>query len=632
MEGPSENMTKMSYLCRDMPKRMIPIELLAPAKSYDGARAAIDHGADAIYIGGTRFGARSAACNSIDDIARSVEYAHQYGARLYATMNTLIFEEELRDAERAARELVSVGVDALIVQDLAFARMGLGVELHSSTQMCNDTVKGVRFLSEVGFSRIVLERNLSFAQIAQIREGCDAELEAFIHGAICVGYSGRCFLSRAMTPSRSGNRGECSQPCRLSYDLVTEDGERLIEGQHLLTVKDLNLSSRIGDLLDQGVSSLKIEGRLKELSYTKNIVAHYRKVVDREMEMRGNMVRSSEGRSRIEFEPNPSKSFSRGETAYCADGGVRGVASLRTPKALGEPIGEVAWVRGEQIGVKSLSKGAEISTGDGICYLGERGLEGSNVNRVDALRGVISLNRVGKISVGSQLYRNFDRLFEAAVESSRSKRVIAIRGEIFSSLERVELSYTDGSGNRASAVVAGPFEPTKNRDKMEQTIVTQLSKCGDTIFEAERIETKSWGGEFIASSQLSALRREALDRLREMRIERAAQNRGVIFAEKSGVRYPVATIGGEVGVTNSLAEKFYRDHGVELIEPSFERAESLDGVAVMRSAYCIRREIGECLRRGSDLRGDLFLVRGESRFRLDFDCIRCRMSLIKVKL
>ncbi|MFI3304126.1 MAG: U32 family peptidase [Rikenellaceae bacterium] len=601
------------------------IELLAPAKNFDAARAAIDHGADAIYIGASRFGARAAAGNSVEDIARAVEYAHQYGAQLYATFNTLVFEEEIEAARRAAQEVVSTGVDALIVQDLSYARMGLEVELHSSTQMYNATPEGVKFLADSGFARIVLERNLSLSQIQAIRAACSAELEVFVHGAICVGYSGRCLLSRSMTPSRSGNRGECSQPCRMRFDLVDGAGREIIKGRHLLSVKDLNLSQRIGDLIDSGATSLKIEGRLKELSYTKNIVAHYRQALDRAIAEREGYVRSSVGESYIEFEPNPAKSFSRGATMYLLDGQQRGLASLDTPKSLGEPIGRVISQRGAKVEVRGATK---LSTGDGICYLSDGELVGSNINSVDG--GWVELNRTTNIKRGTELYRNFDRVFESSVEGSRTRRRIATKCVVRTTPTEVEVEYSDEEGYTATAIIEGDFELSKSREKMEQTICTQLAKCGDTIFDVVNVSTDRWSGEFVAASQLSTLRREALNALITKRLEGAKNVPRKIFREQFSTLYPTPSIGGEVGVTNSLAEAFYRDHGVVDIAPSYELSESLSGVRVLASSYCIRHEIGECLRRGSKLREELFLERGKHRFHLEFDCSRCRMSLVKI--
>lgn len=607
---------------------MREIELLAPAKNYDAACAAVDHGADAIYIGGSKFGARVAAGNSVKEIARAVEYAHKYGVRLYATLNTLLFESELEAAERAAREMIDVGVDALIVQDMAYARMNLGAELHASTQMCNMTGEGVKFLEELGFSRVVLERNLSMHDIERIRRVTNVELEGFIHGAICVGYSGRCYLSKSMS-SRSGNRGECSQPCRLNYDLVDRSGGKIMESKHLLSVKDLNLTNRIGELIDGGVNSLKIEGRLKEMSYTKNIVAHYRRVVDEVIASREGLVRSSSGRSRIEFEPNPAKSFSRGETLYLFDGKATNVASLETPKALGEYIGEVCARRAESFKVTSRR---ELATGDGICYLTKNGLMGSNINRVEVAKDGdlwITLNRAPGLEVGTKIHRNYDRLFEMKVEGSRTIRTIDVDVLVESTPQMIKATYKDIDGNSATAQIDGDFEQAKNRDKMSQVIATQLSKCGDTIFEVAVVDSSAWGGEFVASSQLAALRRDALDKLLMARLNSADKRERKIFVENKDARYPEVEIGSEVGVTNSMAEALYRDHGVREIAPPLERMRSLVGETVMESSYCIRGQIGECLRRGTKLRGDLFLERGNLRYRLKFDCTKCRMTLIK---
>ncbi len=608
---------------------MRKIELLAPAKNYDAAVAAVDHGADAIYIGGAKFGARVAAANSVEDIARAVSYAHKYGVRVYATLNTLIYESELEEAERRAREIVATGVDALIIQDMAYARMDLGVELHASTQMCNMTGEGVQFLEELGFSRVVLERNLSLHDIERIRRVTSVELEAFIHGAICVGYSGRCLLSRSMS-SRSGNRGECSQPCRLNYDLTDRAGRKIMESKHLLSVKDLNLTSRIGELIDSGVNSLKIEGRLKELSYTKNIVAHYRRVVDEVIASRKGLVRSSSGRSIVEFEPNPAKSFSRGETLYLFDGKAQNVASLETPKALGEYVGEVSARRKDSFKVSSKR---ELSTGDGLCYLSkDGGLVGSNINRVEKDHDGslwITLNRATGLDVGTKLHRNYDRIFESMVERSRSRRVIEVKAIVESTPQKFELSYIDEDGCNATAALRRNFEPAKNGEKMEQMILAQVNKSGDTIFEVKGVDTSAWWGEFITSAELATLRRETFDRLLIAREERAERMPHQIFKENPEARYPQIELGADVGVTNSLAESLYRDHGVKQIAPALELARSLTGEQVMESSYCIRGQIGECLRRGTKLRGDLFLERGNQRYRLKFDCTKCRMSLIK---
>ncbi len=609
---------------------MRQIELLAPAKGYDAARGAVDHGADAIYMGGKGFGARVSATNSIEDVARAVEYAHQYGVRLYATLNTLLFDGELEAAEAAARELKGVGVDALIVQDMSYLRMNLGMELHASTQMCNMTTDGVRFLAECGFRRIVLERNLTYKQIQQISRGVEGvDLEAFVHGAICVGYSGRCLLSKSMS-SRSGNRGECSQPCRLPYDLTDRAGRKILEQKHLLSVRDLNLSSRLGELLDVGVNSFKIEGRLKELSYTKNVVAHYRKALDEAMGQREGLTRSSVGESICEFEPNPRKSFSRGETIYLFDGQRKNLASLDTPKSMGEGLGKVVEIDGDSFRIES-RKGeriTELATGDGVCYSDGGSLTGSNINRVE--RGWVKLNKVAAPPVGTMIYRNFDRLFEASVENSRTKRTIGVTAKLESSHSEVTLTYIDIEGNEAKSTLRGEFEISKNLDRMEGVIAAQLEKCGDTIFKLNGIDLDGWCGEFIASSQLSQLRRDVLTLLRDRRLVVAAERERDVFKENLDAKYIDREVAGDVGITNQLSETFYRDHGVRVIAPQLELARDLSGETVMRSSYCIRRQIGECLREGSKLKDPLFIEQGGNRYQLHFECKQCRMRITKM--
>lgn len=421
------------------------VELLAPAKDYASAVAAVDYGADAVYIGGAKFGARQAAGNPAEEIARVAEYAHRYGVRVHATLNTLVWDDELEEAERQARELIAAGVDALIVQDMALRRMSLPVELHASTQVCNSTPEGARFLGEAGFARVILERNLSLDEIRAICSATTAEVECFVHGAICVGFSGRCFLSRSMS-GRSGNRGACSQPCRLAWDLTDGKGRTYIVGKHLLSVRDMNLSHRIGDLLDAGVTSFKIEGRLKDTNYIKNVVAYYRRAVDEALAVRPGFVRSSVGESVPDFTPDPSKSFTRGDSEYFFDGKRSGVASFDTPKAVGEYVGRVTKVFGSGF---VLSGEAELAPGDGICFISPRGVAGTNVNAAEGRR--ITPNRMEGIVVGAEVYRNSDRLFNLRLERSRTRRVIPVTAVAEASAEGFAITYTDCEGVTASA-------------------------------------------------------------------------------------------------------------------------------------------------------------------------------------
>ena len=595
------------------------LELLAPARDYASAVAAVDAGADAIYIGGARFGARHAAANSVDDIRRAAEYAHLYGVRVHATLNTLLYDDELAAAERQARELVAAGVDAPIVQDMALRRMSLPVELHASTQTAIRTPAEAAFLGNAGFARVILERALSLDEIRAICRATTAEVECFVHGAICVGYSGQCYLSRSMS-ARSGNRGECSQPCRLSYDLEDAAGRRILRGKHLLSVRDLNLADRLGALIDAGVTSFKIEGRLKDEGYIRNVVAYYRRRLDEAIASRGDCRRASVGETRLDFTPDPAKSFTRGESEYFLMGRSAGVASFDTPKSVGEFVGRVAAcdVRGF-----TLDRDAALAAGDGICI----GADGTNVNSVEGRR--IAPNRMpASIRPGAAVYRNLDSRFRLQLERSRMRRVIPAEACVTVASDRVTFRYTDCEGLSAEASREGVFEPAGDPAKMAEGLRMQAARSGDTPFDVQRVEVT--GAEwFVPLSLAGALRREALAELRRLRVARVPEHR--ILAEDPCAPYPAAALSAEGNVTNRLAERFYRDHGVTRIERGLDLEASTAGRRVMRSAYCIRREIGECLLEGSRLDGDLFLVRGAKRYRLAFDCARCEMSLIDEK-
>ena len=595
------------------------VELLAPAKDYASAVAAVDYGADAVYIGGAKFGARQAAGNSAAEIARVVEYARRYGVRVHAALNTLVWDDELVEAERQARELIAAGVDALIVQDMALRRMSLPVELHASTQVCNSTPEGARFLGEAGFARVILERNLSLDEIRAICSATAAEVECFVHGAICVGFSGRCFLSRSMS-GRSGNRGACSQPCRLAWDLTDGRGRTYIAGKHLLSVRDMNLSHRIGDLLDAGVTSFKIEGRLKDTNYIKNVVAYYRRAVDEALAVRPGFVRSSAGESVPDFTPDPSKSFTRGESEYFFAGKRPGVASFDTPKAVGEYVGRVAKVFGNGF---TLLGEADLAPGDGICFITPHGVTGTNVNAAEGRR--IVPNRMEGIVAGAEVYRNSDRLFNLRLERSRTRRVIPATAVAEVSAEGFAITYTDCEGVTASAARTVPLDRAKNPGANASALRVQAMKSGDTIFAVRDAEVR--GAEWFVPASLAAeVRREALSALDEARRNRPLEHR--ILPENPAARYPSERLTAEENVTNRLAEAFYRDHGVREIERGLDLAPTTAGHRVMRSAYCIRREIGECLRERPRLRGDLYLEHGAHRYRLEFDCAACEMSLI----
>ena len=596
------------------------IELLAPAKDYDTAVDAIDCGADAVYIGGAKFGARHSATNTIDDIARVAQYAHRFGAKVYATLNTLLFDSELDAAREQALRLIDAGVDALIVQDMAYCRMGLPIELHASTQTNCVTAERVQFFEEVGFARAILERSLSKEQIRAIRRATTIELEAFVHGAICVSQSGRCFFSRS-TSERSGNRGECSQPCRLEYDLCNEQGDIIIKGKHLLSVRDLDLSARLGEMIDEGITSFKIEGRLKDRTYVRNIVTLYRRLLDSEIAKRNDVERSSVGRSAVEFEPNASRSFTRGATEYFFDGKCRGVASFDTPKAVGERIGRVRQVdrRGLLLDTKH-----DLATGDGVCFITSGSLVGTNVVGVEGER--VQLNRYDGVKVGVELSRNYNRLFSQAVERSRIKRTIAADLALEFADGGITLSATDEEGVMASVSVECATEEARDVVKGEEALRRQLMRSGDTMFEVREVTIKNL--RFAPMSVVGALRREVLEKLENEKVYRYSIKKIEPFIEKRYVKYPVAQLFPQDNVTNRLAREFYADHGVAEIAEGLDCRTSTVGEQVVVSDYCIRREIGECLLERPRLKGDLYLVRGTKKYRLCFDCKACQMKII----
>ena len=602
------------------------LELLAPAKDFDTAVDAINCGADAVYIGAGKFGARHSATNSIADIARAADYAHRYGAKVYATLNTLLYDNELEEAREQSLALIDAGVDALIVQDMAYWQMDLPIALHASTQTNCVSPEKVKFFEEMGFERAILERSLSKAEIAEIRKATSIELEAFVHGAICVSQSGRCFFSRS-TSERSGNRGECSQPCRLEYDLCNDKGDIIIKSKHLLSVRDLDLSARLGEMIDLGITSFKIEGRLKDRTYVRNIVSLYRQLLDCEIAKRDDVERSSVGRSTIEFEPNASRTFTRGAGEYFFDGKRRDVSSFDTPKAMGERIGRI--VRVDRRGI-ILDRKHDLTTGDGVCFISNGALVGTNVVGVEGER--VQLNRYEGVAVGIEIFRNYNRLFSQMVERSRIKRTIDVDLDLTFSKNKITLTATDETGCESIATAPYTFEAVRDVSKSEEALRRQLSRTGDTIFSVRDITIKNIG--FIPMSEVAELRREVLDGLESNRL--AEHNLGIMATSLTSAQnrrerkaqYPSKVLTPQDNVTNRLAREFYTKCGVEEIADGLDCRPSTAGEQVIISDYCIRREIGECLKEKPCLKGDLFLVRGTKKYRLAFDCKACQMRVI----
>ena len=604
------------------------IELLSPARNLDCGLAAVDHGADAVYIGAARFGARAAAGNSIEDIARLVDYAHTYYVRIYATVNTLLRDDELTATEQLIHQLWQAGVDALIVQDMGITRLNLPpIPLHASTQMDNRTVEKVRFLSEAGFRQVVLARELSLDDIARIHQACpQTSLEVFVHGALCVSYSGQCYVSQACF-GRSANRGECAQFCRLPFNLVDADGRTIARNKHLLSLKDLNQSERLEQLLDAGASSLKIEGRLKDVSYVKNVTAAYRQKLDEILARRQEYVRASSGTCRYTFRPQLDKSFSRGFTNYFLDGRTRDIASFDTPKSLGEEMGTL---KEQRSGCLTVAGVKPFHNGDGLCYLDERGqLQGFRINRVEGNRlyPALPAGQVPRIAPRTPLYRNFDQEFERLLARPSAERKIRLHWRLWETATGFALGATDDEGHRA--VLSFPYDKQPARTPQAANIRAQLAKLGNTPFEAQDeadVElTAEW---FLPSSVLSDWRRQVVQRLLDVR--RIGYRRELSPRHETHHPYLADSLTYLGNVMNGQARQFYLSHGVHRIAPAYE-AQAVPEAALMFCRHCLRFSMGWCpthQKGRSPYREPYYLVSTDGRrFRLSFDCKNCQMKV-----
>lgn len=599
------------------------IELLAPAKNLECGMAAIDHGADAVYIGAPKFGARAAAVNSLEDIAALVEYAHLYNVRIYVTVNTILKDEELKETEEMIRALYRVGVDALIVQDMGIAGLELPpIPLHASTQMDNRTAEKVRFLADAGFRQVVLARELSLREIGKIHEACpDVPLEIFVHGALCVSYSGQCYVSQACF-GRSANRGECAQFCRLPFSLVDSNDRVIVKDKHLLSLKDLNQSEELEALLDAGASSFKIEGRLKDVSYVKNVTAAYRQKLDAILARRKEYVRASSGSCRYAFNPQLDKSFSRGFTHYFLHGRTRDVFSFDTPKSLGEEMGTMKEARGNYLTVAGLKS---FNNGDGVCYIDEQGkLQGFRINRVEGNK--LYPQEMPRIKPRTVLYRNFDQEFEKILARRSSERKMPVAIRLADTAFGFALTLTDEDDNRVTLSLPRAKEPA--RTPQEENLKTQLAKLGNTPFEAERVDidfTENW---FLPASVLADFRRQAIEKLIAAR--RINYRRELAVLRPTTHAFPQTTLTYLGNVMNARAASFYAGHGVASIAPAFEQT-PVEKAVLMFCKHCLRYSMGWCpvhQRERSPYREPYYLVSTDGkRFRLEFDCRNCQMKV-----
>ena len=600
------------------------IELLAPAGDRERGRAAIRCGADAVYVGAARFGAREAAGNSLDDVAALVAEAHQYWARVYVTINTLLFDHELAAAERLAWQLHEIGADALIIQDTGLLECDLPpLPLIASTQMHNSTPDRVAFLEQVGFHRAILARELTLDEILAIRRAAPRiELECFIHGALCVCYSGQCTLSYAVG-GRSGNRGQCAQPCRKSYMLEDARGRRLAGPSHLLSLRDLNLSQNLPELLDAGVTSFKIEGRLKDLPYVANTVAHYRARLDALLDQRG-LRRSSSGISCPGFAPDPDKTFNRGYTTYFLHGRPDAPAFPPTPKMVGEEVGRVVKADGREI---RLATPLALHPGDGLCFFDAHGeLRGTLVN---AVRGAtIAVQSAKGMRAGMTLYRNHDHAVLTRIKNARMERRIAVTLTLRTATGGLTLLARDVDGVEAGCGVPGSPEPARDPAAAHDTIQRQLRKMGNSIYACSDVSLEVSPVPFLPISMLNALRRDALDSLT---VARAAQRpRAAGGVVRNATPSPERELTYLGNVLNQKAEAFYRRHGVTRIEPAAESGLDLRGCRVMTTRYCLKHQLGLCPDCGpADSPVEPLTLTDEdgNRLRLHFDCARCEMDL-----
>lgn len=615
----------------------IPLELLAPARNLECGIAAIEHGADAVYIGAERFGARAAAGNSVDDIAELCRFAHVYEAKVYVTVNTIIYDDELNGTQELINRLHSAGVDAILVQDMGILSMNLpGIALHASTQTDNRTVEKVAWLASHGFGRVVLARELSLDEIAAIHRAVPGiELEAFVHGALCVSYSGQCYASQYCF-GRSANRGECAQFCRLKFNLEDADGRVIERGRHLLSLKDMCRIDNLEQMADAGVTSFKIEGRLKDVTYVKNVTAAYslrlNEIISRS---NGRYRRASLGRCRYSFTPCLEKTFNRGFTDYFINGHRGKMASPDTPKATGEHVGHVKEIRG---GSFTVAGTASFANGDGLCFMDDnRNLVGFRVNRVDGNR-IFPFKMPSELKRGTELYRNGDRAFEKQLSHKSAERKIPVvmRLEAVVGGFRLEASV---SGVAVASVTAEAEIQEAVRPQREN-IEKQLAKLGNTPFECTGVELRpSDFNFFIPSSRLADMRRKVTEQLAG-ELSASHGNNGCTPVSRycrqvCGMPQDEHAAGSWLlNVSNHLARHLYEDEGMTAVDDAFELRQP-DELLLMQCRYCLRYALGHCVKRGGSRPSwhePLFLCLPDGRrFRLQFDCVKCGMNVYAVK-
>ncbi|MBM9530928.1 U32 family peptidase [Desulfoprunum benzoelyticum] len=605
-----------------------PVELLAPARDLDCGIAAIDHGADAVYIGAPRYSARAAAGNDLAVIERLARYAHRYFARVYVALNTLLTDAELQEAAALAHDVWNAGADALIIQDMGLLECDLPpIALHASTQTDNRTVDKVRFLQQVGFSQVVLARELSLAEIGAIRAATTIPLECFVHGALCVCYSGRCYISDKVL-GRSANRGECAQFCRHRYSLRDGSGKKLGRDRYFLSLKDLDLSQHLRELLAAGVSSFKIEGRLKDERYVKNVTAAYRLILDRLLEADGDRRRSSSGRCRFDFVPDPIRTFSRSGTDYFLVDRRNRPGSIDSPKATGQPVGTVDKVERQYF---TIDTEMEINNGDGLCFFDRQGtLVGMKANRVEGSR--IYPQEMAAIEPGTRIYRNFDSAFTRRLAASRDCRKIGIDLRVEETATGLRCVVFDEDG--CTTTVAMPLEKIAAiaPGRIDEVVRRQMGKSGGTVFSVRHVAVAVDSSIHVPAAALNDLRRTALASHVETRLAR--HQRPTRKKEVGTAVWPAAETASLANITNERARCFYRRHGVTTFPPSAAALEMADDAPLMTCRYCLKRQLGICPKDNKDnaeIPEPLTLCDNTGCYELRFDCGRCEMLVLQSK-
>ena len=590
------------------------LELLAPAKDKNCAISAINFGADAIYIGANAFGARKNAANNLQDIKDVVDYAHKFFARVYVALNTILRDEELDDVQKLLYDLYEIGVDGIIVQDFGIFKLDLPPFLISASTQCDirDSQK-VNFFENIGVDRVILARELSLSQIKDICKSTDVEVETFIHGALCVSYSGQCYLSYALG-GRSANRGECAQPCRKKYTLIDENGKVYAKNKHLLSLKDFCAAPCLDDLVKAGVVSFKIEGRLKDENYVKNVVAYYNILLEK-------YKRISSGKVFCDFESNVAKSFNRGFSTYFLKGRADDIYNFDTPKQIGEKIGVAKIIAKDFFEIKTDVK---INAQDGLCYFSNDSLEGFLVNKVEFKNGYLRVfpNSMPKINVGTIIYRNFDFEFDKLLRNSKTKRQIGVEFFVFED----KILVLDGDGC-SSKMPLDTKERANNQETMRFAFENQLRETGESDFYVKEIVFKTDNLPFLKISQINTIRRDLLEKLMTKRLEKYDEIRKNRKKKKiSCAPFPLKNNDYRLNIHNKKAQEFYKECNVGCSERSFE-SEKVKNAELMRTKHCLRRAFNMCLK-GQKEKEKLFLLdENAKKLRLEFDCKKCEMVI-----